>query len=315
MVIKSADDRQPDVEALNVLLGRPDVVHATRTQIETEIRSIRAGDKGERDAAYLIDLHFGRSENWAVIHDLRIEVTGHVAQIDHVIINRLAQVWLCESKHFAEGVAINEHGEWSRWYRGRAEGMPSPVEQNRRHALVLERAFEDGLVLSPKRWGLVRWKPQIKTLVLVSDNARIDRPKRKVDGVDTVIKAEQLQKRLFDEFNRAPDRSLLGVIGKEGLEHFARELASLHRPLERDWEARFGLPPTTAPVPSVAPVSPPAAAARETATRKPWFVKFDGPCAKCGRILVKGTEAHWSQRAHRMHCLDCAIFPAPRTTA
>lgn len=305
MLIKTADDRDRDLVTLERLLGRSDVPAAMRKQIEVEIRSIRAGDKGERDAGYIIDLHFGRSENWAVIHDLRIEAGGHVAQIDHVLINRLAQVWLCESKHFAEGVAINEHGEWSRWYRGRAEGMPSPVEQNRRHVLVLQRAFEDGLVHPPKRWGLVRWKPQIKTLVLVSDNARITRPKRKVDGVDTVIKAEQLQKRLFDEFDRAPDYSVLGILGKEGLEQFARELASLHRPMERDWEARYGLPQAPAQTAPATGVSPPAQPTASAASRKPWFVKYDGRCAECGRVLMKGIEARWSQRARRMYCLDC----------
>lgn len=51
---------------------------------------------------------------------------------------------------------------------------------------------------APKRLGLVRRKQDIRSLVLVSNNARIGRPKRKVDGLDTVIKAEQLEKKLMD---------------------------------------------------------------------------------------------------------------------
>jgi hypothetical protein len=110
LLIKSFEGRQGDIVALERLLDRPDVPSATQTRIEAEIRQIHAGEQGERDAAYLIDLNFGRSPNWAVIHDLRFEVDGHAAQIDHVIINRLAQLWLLEGKHFAEGVSVNEYG-------------------------------------------------------------------------------------------------------------------------------------------------------------------------------------------------------------
>ena len=42
---------------------------ATRKRIEQEIVQIRAGEAAERDAAYGIELYFGRSENWVTIHD------------------------------------------------------------------------------------------------------------------------------------------------------------------------------------------------------------------------------------------------------
>ncbi len=61
-------------------------------------------------AAYEIDFHHKASRNWAVIHDLRLEYRGRVAQIDHLLINRWLEFWVCESKHFSEGVAINEQG-------------------------------------------------------------------------------------------------------------------------------------------------------------------------------------------------------------
>lgn len=92
MIIKEAERRGGDVVELERLLDRPDVPQATRKRIEAEIRQVLAGSKGEQDAAYLIDLHFGRSPHWAVIHDLRFEVGAHAAQIDHLIINRLAHV-------------------------------------------------------------------------------------------------------------------------------------------------------------------------------------------------------------------------------
>jgi hypothetical protein len=182
--------------------------------------------------------------------------------------------------------------------------MPSPIEQNRRHIHLLERVFDDGIVRAPKRLGLVALKPRFRGLVLVSANARIGRPRRRIDGIDDVIKADQLKTRLFDEFDRAPEWTLATVIGKEGLAAFARELTALHRPILFDWAAKFGL----RPVPQVKPAPParqPASIGLER-SGKPWFVKFDGPCSRCGRTLVKGTEAVWSSRQHRMFCIDCA---------
>jgi len=64
-----------------------------------------------------------------------------VAQIDHLLINRLLDIWVLESKHFAEGVSINDHGEWTGFSGGRPYGMASPIEQNRKHVAVLEQVL------------------------------------------------------------------------------------------------------------------------------------------------------------------------------
>ena len=55
MQIKAADDRQPDLDALAALLERPGEGGHARRRIEQEIRQIRAGAAGERDAAYQIE--------------------------------------------------------------------------------------------------------------------------------------------------------------------------------------------------------------------------------------------------------------------
>jgi hypothetical protein len=301
MQIKAAEGHQGDVLALERLLDRPGVPGATRKRIEAEVRQIQAGEKAERDAAYQIELYFGRSENWATIHDLRFEVDGLAVQIDHLIINRYAEIWVCESKSFAEGVSINEHGEWSRWWHGHADGMRSPIAQNRQHMFLLERLFDDGLAPLPRRLGLASMKPRLRSLVLVSDNARISRPKRKVDGIEDVIKAEQLRTRLIDAIDAASISDMARLIGKEQLASWAKEIAALHRPIAANWAARFGLDQAASPgseQPPAVPVKAPP--------RRPWLVKYDGPCANCGQILPKGTEAVWNQSQHKMHCLECA---------
>src|SRR5450759_3181415 len=36
-----------------------------------------------------------------------------------------------------------------------------------------------------------------------------------------------------------------------------------------------------------------------------WRVKYDGPCARCGTLLRKGTPAVWDRPTKTMHCVAC----------
>ena len=255
MLIKSAQERAADIDALNALLAHPAASPAVRTKIDEQIRNIRAGAKGEADAAYEINFDFQASPNWAVLHDLRLEHQGRVAQIDHLLINRFLDIWVCESKHFSQGVAINDHGEFTAFYGSRAVGIPSPLEQNRKHLEVLRSVLASSLVQLPTRIGL-SLKPSLHSVVLVSKNARITRPKKTVPGVDSVIPSDRLRG-LINE--RTDKESVLTtvmaatkMVSAETVAQLARQLLRLHRPIKFDWSAKFGLPPAVAPIPKPA---------------------------------------------------------------
>ncbi len=244
MLIKAATDRSQDLNTLQALLAVPGITASTRALIDKEIRNIRAGAKGEAEAAYEIDFHHKASRNWAVIHDLRIEHEGRVAQIDHLLISRWLEVWVCESKHFSEGVAINEQGEFTGFYAGRPYGVPSPLEQNRKHVAVLQAILGSSNVQLPTRLGLTL-KPTIQSVILVSKGARISRPKTQINGLDRVIKSDQLRdliERSIDKESAAASLMSLGkVISSETLEDVANQIARLHKPITFDWAAKFGL--------------------------------------------------------------------------
>ncbi len=62
MLIKAADDKTKDIEALKALAARPDASADTRKTIEQEIRNIQSGIKGEAEAAYEIEFYYGASQ-------------------------------------------------------------------------------------------------------------------------------------------------------------------------------------------------------------------------------------------------------------
>lgn len=305
-VLKTADDKQPDLDTLQGLLGRSGLDEHARKRIQDEIWTMRAGIQGEREAAYEIDFHYGLGENHAVIHDLRLELNGRVAQMDHLIINRAFDVWICETKSFSQGVKINDLGEWSRYGAKFATGIPSPIEQNRRHLLVLEDVLKSGAIRLPRR--LLTLKPRLLPVVLISNGARIDRPKSKkardaIDGLDTVIKVEQLVQTINRSIDTRNPLSLVAkLVGKDTVHDLGRQLVGLHKPATFDWAAKFGLP------------SEPAAMASTPVADQ----TLPATCADCGKGVSAKVVAFAMQHADRFSgaivCYDCQRLPARRAS-
>ena len=206
-------------------------------------------------------------------------------------------MWVCESKSFSEGVSINAYGEWSRYWRGKPQGIPSPVEQNRKHIVVLERAFKAGLVDVPKRLGMTI-KPDLRNIVLVANSAHIGRPRKKLEDLDSVIKADQMKARVMNDFDDRLQR-LPRIIGQDRLERFGRDLAALHRPVKFDWAARFGIT-GDAVVPAMRePAVSPTPPQRSSGLR----------CTKCGvAISYAVAKFCWFNKPRfggKTYCMDC----------
>lgn len=316
MIIKAAESRDADIEALNALMALPHVDNATKNKIDREIRNIRSGMAGEKEAAYNIDFHYENSKNWMVIHDLRLQHQGQSAQIDHVLINRFMEVYVCESKRFGEGITINEHGEFSAYYQGKAYGIPSPIEQNHRHITLLERLFDQGEIELPVRLGL-KLKPKCYSLILIANNARITRPKhgKAVQGLDRIIKNEQVYKRIHKDIDEEKIFSMFAsaskIISRETLQTFAENLAALHTPLAVDWKARFGI----ADLPAAAETDSPEAeepAREDTAPQTANQTPHEGKhlfCAACKKTVTANVARYcWNNKARfggRVYCYDC----------
>lgn len=331
MIIKTAEDKQPHLNALQKLLKHPDADTATRKRIEQEIRNIRAGIRGEEEAAYEMVVHYGESKNWIVLHDLRIEHNNLVAQIDHLLINRWLDMWVCESKNFSEGIAINEYGEFSAFFGGKPYGVPSPIEQNNKHILILQRVIESRSVDLPKRLGFTI-TPNLRSLVLVSKNARITRPKAKSKDLDCIIKNDQLFKTVnkYVEDKNVNPLLIARIVSQETLESLGREICGLHKPILFNWSARFGLPeypaeilklssiPTQSPVEELHHSSQPQSISivtTECPSKNP--TKPEGSeksrnkliCNSCGKpITYNVAKFCWFNKARfgeNLYCMDC----------
>ena len=101
--------------------------------------------------AHYLHRSFRDDQGVYVLHGLRLEDAAQpeqdgstgVCQIDHLLVHRWG-LFIIESKSVTEEVRVRSDGsggdEWSRVYRGKEMGMPSPIRQAQRQAEFL-RAF------------------------------------------------------------------------------------------------------------------------------------------------------------------------------
>jgi len=243
MIIKKMDSKQEEIAELTALL-KGKLNPYQRFLIERELKAIRSGVSGEKDSAYYIDFYFGNSRNWAVIHDLRIEHKGQVAQIDHLLINRMFDIYVLESKNYSYKLKISPEGEFHAYYGKEYIGIPSPIEQNKRHVHLLDLFLKYRNIL-PKRMG-ISIRPRFKNIILVSPKCIISRPPEKKFDSSSVIKADTLRTKIDQEVDKQNPLADLATLSKfcssSTLMETARRLARFHKPKKVDFTAKFGLP-------------------------------------------------------------------------
>ncbi|VVB65309.1 Nuclease-related domain protein [uncultured archaeon] len=243
MIIKRMDSKQEEIGELEKLLKDKPTPYQ-RFLIERELKAMMSGVSGEKDSAYYIDFYFRNSKNWAVIHDLRLEHKGQVAQIDHLLINRFFDMYVLESKNYSYKLKINPEGEFHIYYSKEYVGIPSPIEQNKRHIYLLDLFLKSHNIL-PKRI-VISLRPRFKNFILVSPKAIIMRPLEKKFDTSSVIKADTLRTKIDQEVEKWHPLVDLGTISKicssATLAETARRLAAFHKPLRLNFRAKFGLP-------------------------------------------------------------------------
>jgi len=238
MIIKGMDPKNEEKEQLRGLL-QGQLSEKQRFLIERQLRNIEAGERGEKDSAYFIDFYFGKSKNWAVIHDLRIQFEGQVAQIDHLVMNRFMDIYVLETKNFHYGLKITPEGEFLIYNGQKYFGIESPLEQNDRHIFLISKAIDYYNVM-PTRLGVVI-PPRFVSYVLVSPTSKIIRPSRSKLDTSHVIQSDQAFTKIKKDTDDAGAAVILKICSQETLETTAKKLFRLHRPTTPDFKARFGI--------------------------------------------------------------------------
>jgi len=284
MIIKSKDDQQAQVDFLSDLLER-DFPEEKKSAIERELKSLRSGNKGEETSAYYLDFDFRNSKDWALIHDLRIEHEGDVAQIDHLLISRMLDIYVIETKNFSSGVSISEEGGFCYFYNNKPFDIPSPIAQNERHITLLKRFLQKGDLL-PRRLLLTR-TPEFKNIVLISPKSRLTKPNKGIYDCSMVMKSDRFLERFKDDNNGSTFGPVFKIFTSAGLKRFAEALARHHKPGSIDYLAKLGLKETATPPESTPETVP--------------------DCPKCGKAMMLRTAKKGKNTGNQFW--GCSGFP------
>lgn len=305
MLIKQKDSLEPAIHQLEAIIQRSDVPPRVLEQAQVELRTLKAGMHNENNAAYFINFDFAQRKSWAIIHDLRLEHQGYVAQIDHLLISRFLEFNVLESKSFSSGISITERGEFLTAYNGRYVAIESPIEQNRRHGTVLWKILQEGSFL-PTRLGITL-QPRIFSYVLISPQSVVKRPPNKLFNTDMVIKSDVLLKQIEDADEKAGTLEVAGQLAKmvtsETLGQIARKLVALHKPSSINYYERFGINPSASPN---TVITQPAPVTEKPVAQPPSSVYY---CFKCKKaISSRVAEFCFDNRNRfggRAYCFDC----------
>ena len=137
-----------------------------------------AGDKQEKDVAFYLRRAFKDHPEVFIFNDLNIRFNSEHAQIDHLVLYKYGFI-LVESKSITGEVKVNQHEEWSRSYRSKWQGIPSPLKQVELQQELLKSFLNDSRnIILDKLFGLKQQSftyRKFDSICAVSSNALINR--------------------------------------------------------------------------------------------------------------------------------------------
>jgi len=232
MLLKKIDkQKEEDILCLKKKLDFSDN-EKQKYLIRQELKALELGLQGEKETAYFIDFNLKDSENYVILHDLRFEIDGLTAQIDHLLISKAVGIILVETKNTQASVTINDDGTMLYDYGKKSYNVPSPLAQSERHALVL------GLIL--EKYNM---KIDIISCVVFLPEVKITNkilPK-------SFYRADTFIKDMRDEFQRSPLKMFSvafkmvtnNIPSAKNMENIGNILINEHKPVLIDYDTKY----------------------------------------------------------------------------
>lgn len=236
MIFKQIDDKSKEISTLKNLL-KLSGSEAQKKLIAQDLKTLENGYKAEKDNAYYLDFALEGGERNILLHDIRIEHKGRVAQFDHILITRIGII-LLESKSFTGSLTINNDNSMTVTYgKNVVKTFPNPIEQNNRHMKVLSEFIKDNLEMSArfKLMGGVK----IDSRVLIHPNTTV--------ANDNLPKGfERSDSFATKRLNEVEEMSVVKVFGavstvllREQTKALSEMLVAHHKPIQFDYSKKY----------------------------------------------------------------------------
>lgn len=169
MIVKHRDASPELIEAL-----ANQARHATDKVRQYACRSAVSrlqADQTTACATDLIDVQVAHSDDWAVIHDLRLQVAGHAIQIHHLLISSTLNFFCLDTRFLEYGIDLNDNGECHAFDRLERKAIASPLNKAARDARKLTELVQcEGML--PKNFRFTR-KASVQAYVVTNPALRL----------------------------------------------------------------------------------------------------------------------------------------------
>jgi hypothetical protein len=233
MILKKMDvSKLEEIETLKKIL-KMSINEQQQYLIKNDLKKQQKGIEAEKQISYFIDFNLGESKNYIILHDLRIEIDNKTAQIDHMLISKAMGIVLIEAKNTDAVVTINNDGTMTYKYKnGKEYNQANPLEQSKRHELVLKSFLEKHdieMAISSK----VVFLPEV-----IITNEKLPSNFYRADTFVTSLRNETLKNPLKFAVLFAKVMTN-NVVSFEHLMYIGGILVKEHKPIKIDYEKKY----------------------------------------------------------------------------
>lgn len=180
------------------------VISKKKEQIDRDIAFLKYGLDGEQNVYYELKNSF---LPMLCLHDIRLEYSDYVAQLDFIIVTNKF-IMVLETKKLSGDIEINQDGDFIRLIKNsagkvvRKEGMYSPISQNERHVKILREILI--------REGIIKTFPIKSVVVIANPKTIVMKQKAPKEIQNNIYKYDQLNGLIKKELNdKTNERDML----------------------------------------------------------------------------------------------------------
>ncbi len=300
MVFKEIDSKTEEINQLTRLLEQSNSP-AQKNFIKADLTRVENGYKAEKENAYYLDFGFKDNKHNILLHDIRIEHNGQVAQIDHIIINRFG-IEVLESKSFSGILSIKGDGSLDVKYGQKVKTFPNPIEQNNRHIELLKKFLKENMKLSSnhKLFGI-----PITSMVLINPKTTITNHKLP----NSFSRADSFRTQRIKNIDKMGTievfKSLGGVMSFKRVEEIANFLIKSHKPKKFDYAKKYPMKQENK-VPNNSKANKPIQAhIKESVLNNPNIIQNSKNTALCSKCKSPNIEIRYGKYGYYFKCLFC----------
>ena len=178
-------------------------------------------------ACQFIDDYFASSDNWLVLHDLRLQHRKHIIHVNHLLFNSAMEFYCVDTRYINFGLSIAATGVCHVRSENQHLVIASPITKMSKDVRVLSSLLKHADLL-PRHFGVAR-PALVKGYVLTSPGARLQKPPSRVLDTSSVVSADSLFSLIWRDSDNWLNKRIKPA-SQQSMLHISRGLMGLHQP-------------------------------------------------------------------------------------